>query len=152
MDFGVQAMRPPRMTTRRWMIAVAVVALVLAGGIATRRWGYLRTARYYLALADACALQQQNFLRMADESARAAAEARDQAKVIERQGNKREAAASTSMADGLDQQATWLRAMAAREVAERKRLLHAATRPWEALGPDPAMPPSPVLIMPPVAQ
>jgi hypothetical protein len=42
-------MRLPRMTTRRWMLAVAVVAIVIAGLIEVCRLGHLR--QVYLAVA-----------------------------------------------------------------------------------------------------
>ena len=54
---GVNRMRLPRMTTRRWIIAVAVVGLVLATGLAaarlTRRAGeYRQYAVWHRAMRD----------------------------------------------------------------------------------------------------
>ena len=40
-------MRPPRMTTRRWMVAVAVVGIGLAARIQYARWGRLREQYQY---------------------------------------------------------------------------------------------------------
>ena len=54
-------MRLPRMTTRRWMIAVAVVAVGIGGETARQR------SAYYRMKAAECAFSEENLLHVADE-------------------------------------------------------------------------------------
>jgi hypothetical protein len=55
-------MRLPRMTTRRWMVLVAVVAILLGGLVLARRWRErLATAQGFLALERATLASIQSF-------------------------------------------------------------------------------------------
>jgi hypothetical protein len=59
-------MRLPRMTTRRWMVAVAIVGIGVGGWIQIVRWGRLR--EYYEALAEMHAESASHFRQDADRT------------------------------------------------------------------------------------
>src|SRR5437016_5173516 len=61
------AMRVPRMTTRRWMMAVALVGMAFGVGVMSHR--VMEQARTYRALATRYATSEQNALRAGAYSA-----------------------------------------------------------------------------------
>jgi hypothetical protein len=67
-------MRLPRMTTRRWMIAVGVVAVFLAARSTSQRWAYFRQwaafhAGFEQMLLRSAALNQARAIELGDKAA-----------------------------------------------------------------------------------
>src|SRR4051794_11746559 len=73
-------MRKPRMTTRRWMVAIALMAVLIWGVLTTWRWQRLRKlANRYLEAADECVQVERDML--SDAQDREASIARDKREI-----------------------------------------------------------------------
>jgi hypothetical protein len=122
-------MRLPEMTVRRWMITVAIVALVLEG---------LRLKRWH----DYCLNRAAGHARMESEGLRGEGVHRRYLAYDEQHYPR--------AAGGPDPQESWRRseesqARSNRRFAEhhaemRRKYVQAAWRPWESVAPDPPLP------------
>jgi hypothetical protein len=114
-------MRLPRMTTRRLMALVAVVAILLAGGIVGRRWWDFSTrARYHAVQAWANSVESANQYELAYDDIRS--------------GNG-EASARTFAEQGSN-----LHKASFYHDALRRKYESAMRRPWLPVPPDPPSP------------
>ena len=103
-------MRLPRMTTRRLLVAVAVVALVFAGEATRRRWECLASA--YRGKAGRC----EHVALVALHSS------------------------ALEVARGNDSEMRKLKRIADHHVALARKYQHAARCPWLPVAPDPPEP------------
>lgn len=127
-------MRFPRMTMRRWMIAVAVVGLCLGAAVWGRRLKHQRD--YYLERASMHA-RLESWFRSVEKAFRPA---------IGPAGASRKAVSRIIIRSGLAPaliavgEHTYLASALARYHAELKqKYLHFAARPWITVPPDPPL-------------
>lgn len=134
-------MRLPRMTTRRWMMAVAVVALVISPvQLKRRRDSFLALARYHASQEVLCGDRRRDakdsiegfdvWLRAGDRIARG-----DGASSILLDNSR----LKSERASLIEAAAYWERATAFHAQMFRK-YSHAARHPWLPLEPDPPSP------------
>ena len=127
----------PRMTTRRWMIAVAVAAFAIAAclestklvAVSAERW---RLARYYTGSAAS----HREFAALGERSARNLRQTAEQ----HRAAGRSDWSILESAALTVQRQSEHQRGVAADSAHKSARYSRAARRPWLPVPPDPAEP------------
>jgi hypothetical protein len=129
-------MRLPRMTTRRWMVAVAVLAVGIAGYDEITRC--IRSRDYYLFRASTHTIRAELHRGMPTDAERRLIMLKKNAAPF-REGSEgraywlKQVASWERRCDGHRRQADYHGALA-------HKYAHAATRPWWTVAPDPPEP------------
>lgn len=143
-----------RFTTRRLLILITVVAVMLGAGIeGTRLW---RRAAWYRGFADDSARFKQIMLKMADDTEtsmhrtlKKVIEVRERARPMDaphlRASINRLAARQQESAMFDSKMSIWYRQVASYFELRERRFRRAAARPWEVVATDLELPPIPEL-------
>ena len=122
------------MTTRRWMIAVAVVALLLTGARLVYLWWH------YRSLAAMHASREVNFARQAQQYERKHDWCAQQFAIAALGSDSDRSATWEALATSSGATAHDLRRLAEHASRIKRKYEHAARRPWLPVAPDPPPP------------